>query len=153
VTPTCLSRIPVREGKQAQRARQWVEKVVTKNWGLDWRERQDKVPEEAAGLGCMEGNQAQWLAARMKGKGRSWSPQGAYHMAKVQELLANDDLQRWCYRQEHLERPRTRYRRKTYSHMTTPDQLLQAGVPAFHGPFPNATGCSTCASSFIPNTY
>lgn len=151
LTPTYLSRIPIREGKQAQRARQWVEKVITKNWGLDWRERQDKVPEDAGGLGCMEGNQAQWLAARMKGKGRSWSPQGAYHMAKVQELLANDDLQRWCYRQEHLERPRTRYRRKIYSHMTTPDQWLQAGVPAFHGPFPNAPWVQHLRKRIHPN--
>jgi len=149
--PISLSRIPVREGKQAQHARQWVEKVATENWGTDWREHQEHVPEEAAGLGCMEGNQAQWLAARMKGKDSCWSPRGAYHMAKVQELLANGELQRWCYRQENVEKPRTRYRRNSYSPMTAPNQWLQAGVPAFQGPFPNAPWVQHLRKLIHPN--
>ena len=86
-----LSQTPLREGKQAQRASRWVEKVAQKKWGLDWRVRQGSTLEDARGLGCMEGNQAQLLAARMKSKGRSWSPKGAYHMAKVQELLTNHE--------------------------------------------------------------
>jgi len=135
---TSLSQSPVREGKQAQRARQWIEKIAQEKLGLDWRVRQGLTMETARGLGCMEGNQAQWLAARMKEKGRSWSPQGAYHMAKVQELLANDEVHRWCYRQEHVEKPKTRYTQHPHSQRHAPNQWLQAAVPAFYGPSPNA---------------
>ena len=35
-----------------------------------------------------------FLAVRMKGKGRSWCPSGARHMAKVRELLVNQEIQR-----------------------------------------------------------
>jgi len=133
-----LSRTPVRQGKQAQRASRWVEKVAQEKWGLDWRVRQDSTLDNARGLGCMEGNQAQLLAARMKGKGRSWSPKGAYHMAKVQELLANGEVQRWCFRHKHREIPKTRYTRHPHSQRYSPDQWMQAAVPAFYGPSPNA---------------
>jgi hypothetical protein len=86
----------------------------------------------------MEGNQAQLLTARMKDKGRSWSPQGASHMAKVQELLANGDLQRWCYRQKRIEKTRAPYTRHPRAPLIAPDQWLHATVPAFFGPSPNA---------------
>lgn len=135
---TSLKQTPVRKGKQAQRAHQWVAKVTQEQWGLDWRVRQGLSMEEARGLGCMEGNQAQLLAARMKGKGRSWSPNGAYHMAKVQELLANNEVQNWCFRHRQSEVPQKRYTRHPRSQSIAPDQWLQAAVPAFYGPSPNA---------------
>lgn len=135
---TCLRQTPLREGKPAQRAFHWVEKVTQEQWGLDWRVRQDFTMEAAHGLGCMEGNQAQLLAERMKGKGRSWSPGGAYHMAKVQELLANREVQRCCYRQKPLEKPRTRHIRHPHLQRCAPDLGLQAAVPSFYGPSPNA---------------
>jgi hypothetical protein len=137
-TQASLSQLPVRAGKQAQRASQWVQKILQEKWGLDWRVRQGLTLEDARGLGCMEGNQAQLLAARMKGKGRSWSPDGAYHMAKVQELLTNGEVQRWCYRQKQIELPYARYTRHPRSLRSAPDQWMQAAVPAFYGPFPNA---------------
>jgi hypothetical protein len=137
-TQASLSQTPLREGKQSQRASRWVEKVAQEKWGLDWRVRQGLAMQEARALGCMEGNQAQLLAERMKGKGRSWSPSGAYHMAKVQELLANGEVQRWCYRQMRFEKPRTRYTPHPRSQPITPDQWLQANFPALYGPSPNA---------------
>ena len=133
-----LSQTPVREGKQAQRASRWVEKVTQEKWGLDWRVRQGAILEDARGLGCMEGNQAQLLAARMKGKGRSWSPQGAYYMAKVQELLTNDEVQHWCYRKKRIEKSPARFTRHPRSPLIAPDQWLQATVPALYGPSANA---------------
>jgi hypothetical protein len=135
---TCLQKTTVREGKQAQRASRWVEKVAHEEWGLDWRARHALTQEDAHGLGCMEGNQAQLLAARMKGKGRSWSPKGASHMAKVQELLANDEVQRWCYRQLPCKKSPPLPTRHIRLQPSPPDQWLQAAVPAFYGPFPNA---------------
>lgn len=133
-----LPQTPVREGKLAQRAFRWVAQVAQQKWGGDWRVRQGLPLEAARGLGGMEGNQAQLLAARMKGKGRSWSPKGAHHMAKVQELLANDEVQRWCYRPRPCQKPRPLPSRQARSQPTAPHQWLQAAVPAFSGPFPNA---------------
>jgi hypothetical protein len=133
-----LSQTPLREGKQTLRASQWVEKVTREQWGLDWRVRQGATLEDARGLGCMEGNQAQLLATRMKGKGRSWSPQGAYHMAKVRELLTNGEVQRWCFRHRHSAIPKPRYTHHPCSQPYSPDQWMQAAVPAFYGPSPNA---------------
>ena len=115
---------PLRKGKQAQRASGWVKKVAREKWGLDWRVRQGLTMEETRGLGCMEGNQAQLLAERMKGKGRSWSPSGAYHMAKVQELLANGEVRPWCLRQMRHSKPRTRFTRHHRSLRNVPNKWL-----------------------------
>lgn len=136
-TQTLLWQAPPPEEKQAQRAFRWVEKVAREAWGLDWRVRQGVTSEEARTLGCMEGNQAHLLADRMKGKGRSWSPGGARHMAKVRELLANGEVERWCYRQARVVKPQAHHPRRHRAQHTDPGQWLQAPVPAIHGPSAN----------------
>lgn len=137
---TTLRDSPVREGKQAQQAFRWVEKVAQQNWGLDWRVRLALTLEEVHSLGCMEGNQAHLLAARMKGKGRSWSRAGASHMAKVQELLANDQVQPWYYwplPNQIFPPPPPRH---PPAQRLASSQGSHATVPAVYGPFPNAPG-------------
>jgi hypothetical protein len=133
-----LQKAPLQAGKQAQRQSQWVKKVAQQGWGLDWRVQLGVDMEEGRGLGCMEGNQAQLLAARMKEKGRSWSPAGAHHMAKVQELCANDELDGWCYRKTGNDRPQRHDTRRSRAQRTDPGAWLQASVPALHGPAENA---------------
>jgi len=128
---------PLRESKTAQQAYRWVNKVAQEGWGLDWRIRQQVTDDTARGLGCMEGNLAHLLAVRMKGKGRSWSPSGARHMAKVRELLANQEIQRWCFRQPDRAEIPQKQRIRTRPGSTDPGQFLQAVVPALDGPFPN----------------
>jgi len=128
---------PLREGKQAQQAYRWVNKVAQEGWGLDWRIRQKVTDDAARGLGCMEGNLAHLLAVRMKGKGRSWSPSGARHMAKVRELLANQEIQPWCFRQADRDEIPHKQRFRTCVRSTDPGQFLQASVPALYGPFLN----------------
>ena len=96
---------PLRETKQPQQAYRRVSKVVQEGWGFDWCIRQKVTVDTARGLGCMEGNLAHLLAVRMKGKGRSWSPSGARHMAKVRELLANQEIQQWCFQQTEQAEP------------------------------------------------
>ena len=71
------------------RARAWVEKVIREERGADWRVQAGVEIEEGRGMGTMEGNGAQILARRMKGKGMSWTGRGAGAMAKVRELLTN----------------------------------------------------------------
>lgn len=133
-----LQQAPLPEGKQAQRDARWVKKVARERWGLDWRVRLGVGAPEERGLGCMEGNQAHLLAVRMKGKGRSWSPAGAHHMAKVRELLANQEMDGWCYRSTHTKKPPRRPTRKPPPRRTDPGQWLQASIPALHGPAHNA---------------
>jgi hypothetical protein len=128
---------PLHKGKQAQQAYRWVHKVAQEGWGLDWRVRQQVVSDTARGLGGMEGNLAHVLAFRMKGKGLSWSPAGARHMAKVQELLANQEVQSWCYRQAPIEKPQKHRYRRPRSGNTDPTQSLQVSVPALYGPSAN----------------
>jgi hypothetical protein len=126
--------LPRHKGKQAQQAYKWVYKVAQAGWGLDWRVRQQVETDAARGLGSMEGNLAHLLAKRMKAQGRSWSPAGARHMAKVRELLANQEVRSWCYRQALRETPtKDRYHRPRPRN-TDPVQVLQASVPALYGP-------------------
>jgi hypothetical protein len=132
-----LQNAPLREGKQAQRDARWVNKVAQEGWGLDWRVQLGIAMEEGRGLGCMEGNQAQLLAARMKHKGRSWSPTGAHHMAKVRELCANDELDAWCYRKVRNDRPKRPDTRRRRAQRTDLGDWLQASVPVLHGPAEN----------------
>lgn len=133
-----LQQAPLREGKQAQRDSRWVKKVARERWGLDWRVRLGVAAQEARGLGCIEGNQAHLLAVRMKGKGRSWSPAGAHHMAKVRELLANQEMEGWCYRPTHIEKLPRRHTEKPPPRRSDPGQWLRASIPALHGPAHNA---------------
>ena len=129
--------VPSRESKSVQQAYRWVNQVAQEGWGLDWRIRQQVTDDMARGLGCMEGNLAHLLAVRMKGKGRSWSPSGARNMAKVRELLTNQEIQGWCFRQPEREEIPYKQRIQTRPQSTDPTQYLQASVPALHGPFPN----------------
>lgn len=84
---TRLRQTPVREGLQAQRASQWVEKVAQENWGRDWQVRHDLTLTDAHGLGCMEGDQAQLLAARMKGKVAVGAPEEQLTWPKSRNCL------------------------------------------------------------------
>ena len=58
---------------------------------MDWR-FQVEAWEGARGMGAMEGNLAHLIAARMKGRGRSWRREGAWNMGKLLESKANGEL-------------------------------------------------------------
>ena len=150
---TWLQQAPVQERKQAHRDARWVKKVAQQEWGLDWRVRLGLAGEEGRGLGCMEGNEAHLLADRMKDKGRSWSPAGAHHMAKAQELLVNKEMERWCYRPQLIEEEPRRYKRKSGFARTDPGEWLQASAPALHGPAENAPWVEWLHQQIHPPTY
>jgi hypothetical protein len=119
----------------ARRARDWIEKVIQEERGADWRTQAGVEMDEGRGLGTMEGNVAQILARRMKGKGMSWSKSGAGAMAKVRELLVNGELDQWCGRQVarecSVQKPTVR---ATTRKKRDQGEWLQAGVPALYGP-------------------
>ena len=133
-----LAQAPIREGKEAERYARWVRKVAEEGWGLDWRTRLGIDREAGRGLGCMEGNEAHLLAERMKHKGRSWSPAGAHYMAKVQELVANEEMDRWCYRLPPRQPALKHTKGRSHRRQTDDGEWLQASVPALHGPAENA---------------
>ena len=68
--------------------------------GVDWRKKLEAiapelaytVPDDARGLGAIEGNESNLFADRMKDRGMSWTIRGAQHMGKAIELAFNGEL-------------------------------------------------------------
>ncbi len=125
-------------GKRARRAWAWLQR----HWGdetlSDWRQRVSEEEAQERGLGCIEGTLVHLLARRMKGKGRSWTRQGARAMGKVQELVFHQELGVWCRRRTSApsrkattstKRPRSRRR-------VSEGAWLQAHLPALQGRIP-----------------
>jgi hypothetical protein len=146
----------VRPSKKEGRAREWVEKVIREEWGADWRIQAGVEIEEGRGLGAMEGNGAQILARRMKGKGTSWSGRGASAMAKVRELLTNGELSQWCGRQavrgSLVQKPSVSVRATTRKKRDQ-GEWLQAGVPALYGPSASKPWVQILRQMLHPHTY
>jgi hypothetical protein len=112
--------------------------------------------EEGRGLGTMEGNGAQLLARRMKGKGMSWSESGASAMAKVRELLTNGELKQWCGRQAACRSPGKKpafANRPAKKHERAQEDWLQARVPALHGPSASKPWARILRQMIHPHTY
>lgn len=124
------------KGKSKAQAWEWVKKLVWAREGEDWRNRVEGLSGGERGLGAMEGNEAQVLARRMKGKGMSWSIRGAKNMAKVRELIINGEVGLWCKRGfvvEEIKKGRGD-RRKSLKKGGTDGTWLEARVPVLYGP-------------------
>ena len=120
----------------AQKAQRWIKTCLATHTGSDWRTDLDRPDDAMRGLGSMEGNGAHIIADRMKGKGRSWSTLGALHMAKVKELVLNQEIRDWCWPATQSVSqppapppPKSRKRRDTAT-------WLWAKVPVLHGNHP-----------------
>ena len=87
-----------RPGKTAAKSRDYVLNRLEK--GVDWRKKLEAiapelastVPDDARGLGAIEGNESNLFADRMKDRGMSWTIRGAQHMGKAIELAFNGEL-------------------------------------------------------------
>ena len=127
---------PRRQGKRAQEAAQWLEGLLARQEGVDWRVRVVGAPADARGLGTMEGNLAHLIAARMKDKGRSWSPRGAIHMAKVREQVVNGTLAHWWERPRITPSSAARQAKTARQQRRRDDSAwLQARIPALQGSY------------------
>lgn len=128
-----------RDGQPAQRALHWLEKHLEDPELVDWRLRQELSPPQAPPLGCMEGNNAHLIADRMKGKGRSWSIHGALAMAKVQELVNNQELSAWCRRSAVMPTSFAQPISHPSAHKQPQDtgNWLQGRIPALQGRIPS----------------
>jgi len=91
-----------RPGKTAAKSRDYVLNRLEK--GVDWRKKLEgiapelasAIPDDARGLGAIEGNESNLFADRMKDRGMSWTIKGAQHMGKAIELAFNGELSKWC---------------------------------------------------------
>jgi len=144
----------IRPPKKERKARDWIEKVIQEERGADWRIQVGVEVEETRGLGTMEGNVAQILARRMKGKGMSWSARGASAMAKVRELLINGELSQWCGRQAvrgcSVQKPASRAMTRKKRDQ---GEWLQARVPALYGPSASKPWAKSIRQMLRPFTY
>lgn len=120
-----LSKIPIREGKRAEKAQRYVENHLEK--GIDWR-NQVKAPEGSRGLGAIESNQDKLVANRMKKRGMSWTIRGAQRMAKVIQLEANGEIKSWCGRRQPSKVSHTPHRPLS-RRRSSDEQWLQASIP------------------------
>jgi hypothetical protein len=127
---------PKRTQSSAQKAQRWIETCLATHTGSDWRIHLKSSDDAMRSLGSMEGNGAHLIADRMKEKGRSWSRQGALHMAKVKELVLNQEIRHWCWPPlQSLSQPlapppsKSRKRRDTST-------WLRADVPVLYGTKP-----------------
>lgn len=143
----------VRPSKKGRRARAWVERVIQEGRGADWRIQAGVEMEEGRGLGTMEGNVAQLLARRMKGKGMSWSERGAGGMAKVRELLLNGELDQWRGRQAARSFVQKPTARATTRKKRDQGEWLQAGVPVLYGPSASKPWAKVLRQVLHPHTY
>lgn len=141
-----------REGKQAQRALRWLEKHLQDGELMDWRLRLEQSPPQARSLGGMEGNNAHLIAERMKGKGRSWSILGALAMAKVQELVSNDELSLYCRRSAASLPVSAQHPPQQSERKSQPDsgEWLQGRIPALHHRIPSDPALLRLKQSLSP---
>jgi len=119
-----------REGKMAQKSRDYVSHHLVE--GMDWRMKVDTgfpIPKDARGLGTMEGNESHLFSDRMKDRGMSWTIKGSQRMGKAIQLVANDELGRWCGRS--LPKPG---RQQLSFDMFDSQHTVGGAIPALNGP-------------------
>jgi hypothetical protein len=59
-------------------------------------------------------------------------------MAKVQELLTNEEMEQWCYRSKSLGQAAKHSKTRSRRRRADRGEWLQASVPVLHGPAENA---------------
>ena len=132
-----------RTGKTAEKSRDYVLKRLKK--GVDWRKKLEwidpalasEIPEDARGLGAMEGNISNLFADRMKDRGMSWTIKGAQNMGKAIQLSFNGDLGKWCGARpsDSGEHSGKQQERPSFSLLESQsDSRARAHLPALVGP-------------------
>lgn len=91
-----------RIGKSCEKERRHVLRCLDR--GMDWRKKVLEIPEEARGLGTMEGNESNLYSDRMKDRGMSWTIKGSQRMGKAIELSRNGELSNFVGRRPTLVR-------------------------------------------------
>lgn len=127
-------RLHEREGKTAQKSRDYISRHQTQ--GIDWRVKIDAefpIPKDARGLGTMEGNESHLFSDRMKDRGMSWTIKGAQHMGKAIQLVANDELGKWCGANP-AESDRQKLSFDVFDSQYTTRNTARGALPALNGP-------------------
>jgi hypothetical protein len=91
-----------------------------------------EIPEEARGLGTMEGNESNLFGDRMKDRGMSWTISGVQRMGKAIELARNGELNNFAGLRPTLER--NVERSLNFDIFSYKDAYTeQVSMPALHG--------------------
>ena len=95
------------------------------------------IPEDARGLGTMEGNQSHLFSDRMKDRGMSWTVKGAQHMGKAIQkaiqLVANGELGKWCGANP-TESDRQELSFDVFDSQHITRNTARGGIPTLNGP-------------------
>ncbi|PTQ56875.1 MAG: hypothetical protein BSOLF_2551 [Candidatus Carbobacillus altaicus] len=96
--------IKKKEAKDSEKRKeiQKLEKTILKNWESlkDYRNRSDKVPEGARGIGNIENYNDNLVADRIKKRGMSWSKEGVENLVQVRAAVINGEwegIQKWIF--------------------------------------------------------
>ena len=91
------------------------------------------IPEDARGLGIMEGNQSHLFSDRMKDRDMSWTVKDAQHMGKAIQLVANGELGKWCGANL-TEADRQKLSFDAFDYQNGSWNTTRGGLPALNGP-------------------
>jgi len=101
-----------KEAKDSEKRKeiQKLEKTILKNWESlkDYRNRSDKVPEGARGIGNIENFNDNLVADRMKKRGMSWSKEGVENLLQVRAAVLNGEwegVEKWLFHLDKEEDP------------------------------------------------
>ena len=105
---------------------------------MEYEIREDfQIPEDARGLGAIEGNESNLFADRMKDRGMSWTIKGAQNMGKAVQLSFNGELGKWCGARpsDSGERIRKQHERPSFDLLESQsDSHARGHLPALVGP-------------------
>ena len=129
VLPEMLHTLSQAPSKAAQKMRKFIQYLVNNRDGLLDPDCRAHLKTRVGNLGAIEGNVDKLVVRRLKGRGRSWSLDGAKAMLAVcrhQKELRQNAFEPFCKPEE---KPKRKYRKNP---VRDDGEWLQAGVPAFH---------------------
>jgi hypothetical protein len=129
VLPEMLQELSQAPPKVAQRIRKFIQYLINNQEGLLDPDCRAHMTTRVGNLGAIEGNVDKLVVRRLKGRGRSWSMDGANAMLAV--CRYKNDLKQNAFKpfQKSDKSERKKYRRKQIQH---DGEWLQASVPSLY---------------------
>jgi len=129
VVPEMLQELLQAPPKAAQRMRKFIQYLINNRDGLLDPDCRAHIKIKVSNLGAIEGNVDKLVVRRLKGRGRSWSMDGAKAMLAV--CRHKNELKHNAFKPFSIpkEEPKRKYRSKP---IWDDGDWLQAGVPALH---------------------
>jgi hypothetical protein len=129
VMPEMLQALSQAPPKAAQKMRKFIQYLINNRDGLLDPDCRTHLKTKVSNLGAIEGNVDKLVVRRLKGRGRSWSMEGAQAMLAVcrHKTILKQNAFKPFQKLEKVEKKK--YRTK---HVRDDSDWLQAGVPSLH---------------------